>query len=505
MARPDSPTLSAARTTVAWLLLALPAGSALAQSDLPRAEPLPEASRLDRLERTLNQVVDENHRLADEVRRLKQELADRPAREAASPPLPPPSPPAPDPPVEAPVAAETPRPRYKVDYDRGFALLPENLDDSPYSLKVNFQDTFRYNGFARGVRTWTDSAGIVRPIANANFFGIPRGRVIFSGNVFLPRLVYNVNLDYNTVTTSPINFRAYWLGYKFSRSAELYVGQSKVPGSREWLVSSFVALEGADRSMATTFFRPSLSQGIWLTGQPLDRFYYHAMLSNGFNTQNITPAQLDARFCWSGSVWWEPWGDFGPGYADIEDHRDPAVRLGASGTFAAENGNQGSSNAPENAAIRLSDGTLISETGALAPGVTLQQFDIGLAALDLAFKYRGASLSLEGYAHDLTRLRGTGPIPINAIRAYGGLLQGGYFVVPKRLELYARTSAVTGRYGSGAEYAGGFNWYPVEGKSNIRFTLDATWLDSSPAEQNRTGYAAGQTGFLLRTQITTNF
>jgi hypothetical protein len=33
------------------------------------------------------------------------------------------------------------------------------------------------------------------------------------------------------------------------------------------------------------------------------------------------------------------------------------------------------------------------------------------------------------------------------------------------------------------------------------FTFDAAWLENSPAGQNRTGFVAGQTGLLVRTQI----
>ena len=50
--------------------------------------------------------------------------------------------------------------------------------------------------------------------------------------------------------------------------------------------------------------------------------------------------------------------------------------------------------------------------------------------------------------------------------------------------------------------AGGFNWFFLQGKDNLRFTFDAAWLERSPAGQNRTGYVAGQTGLLIRTQIT---
>jgi hypothetical protein len=58
---------------------------------------------------------------------------------------------------------------------------------------------------------------------------------------------------------------------------------------------------------------------------------------------------------------------------------------------------------------------------------------------------------------------------------------------------------VTGVYDSGSEVAGGFNWFLLQGR--VRFTFDLTWLESSPAGQNRTGFVAGQTGLLLRSQI----
>src|SRR5262249_37946092 len=139
---------------------------------------------------------------------------------------------------------------------------------------------------------------------------IPRGRLIFSGDALLPGLSYLLNIDYNTVTTNPIGFRAYWLSYEFDKSVTIHVGQNKVPGSREWLTTSSYVL-GPDRSLATTFFRPSLSQGLWFTGEPLEGLYYYASLFNGFNTINTQPSLLDNRFCWSGSLWWDPLGEFG--------------------------------------------------------------------------------------------------------------------------------------------------------------------------------------------------
>lgn len=395
--------------------------------------------------------------------------------------------------------------RFRVDYDNGFAILPNDPEETPFSLTIRNQNMFRYDGFSRAERSWTDSAGNVYPINNSNYFGIPRGRLIFSGNALAQDLSYLLNIDYNTVTSQPIGFRAFWLSYRFSDAIELYVGQSKVPGSREWIESAFAPLQSADRTMATTFFRPSLSQGIWVIGEPLEGLHYHAMVSNGFNTLNLQPEALNNRFAWSGSAWWEPWGEFGRGYSDLQHHDEAAVRLGGSYTYALGSGSQSASDAVENSPIRLSDGTIITTPNALAPGVTLTSYDVSLAAIDWAWKYRGLGLSSEIYFQDLLGLQGTSPLPITSTSAFGGFIKGGFFVVPQETEIYARTSYVTGAYGSGYELGGGLNHFFLPGKDNLFFTGDFAWLENSPAGQNRTGFVAGQTGLLARAQIVAVF
>jgi hypothetical protein len=513
-----APRLRLAQRLLVWLAMT---AAAHAQSASPAAS---ESARIDRLERMLQSVVDENRRLSGELDGLQGRRTSRAGvAPAAGHPLESPgvvhaTPAGPELlpsgpgiedwsglPVARQVAFESPAGNYRVGYDGGFVIESKDLDDAPFSLKVNSQNMFRYSAFSRDETSWIDSAGNVNPIFNSSNFQIPRGRVIFSGHVFDPDLSYLLSIDYNTVSSNPIGFRAYELSYQFDRALQLHVGQGKVPGSREWLESGFAALEGPDRTMATTFFRPSLSQGVWITGQPLDGVYYHAMMSNGFNTLNVNVNRLDSRFCWSGSAWWEPWGDFGRGYVDLESHETPVLRVGASLTTTHGQGTQTDGGAVENSLTRLSDGTLVSQTGAFAPGVTLRSYDLGLAAIDAAVKYRGLSLSTELYAQDLSSLEADGPLPIRSTQAYGGFLQGGFFVIPQTVELYARGSFVTGEYGSGTESAGGLNWFLLPGKSNLRVTFDAAWLDSSPANQNRTGYVAGQTGLLIRTQITATY
>lgn len=381
----------------------------------------------------------------------------------------------------------------------GVCIATSDSDSFPFEVNFHNQAQLRYAKFSRGVENWTNSVGTF-PVTDRSGFELTRGRAIFSGYAFDPKLTYYLNIDYTTVTDNQLNFWNYWLSYQFSRRLSLFIGQAAVPGSREWLTPAIYTL-GPDYSLATTFFRPSLSQGIWATGELKDGLYYRAMLSNGFNTLGLSQREQDARLALSGSVWAEPLGKFGTGFSDFDWHHEPAIRLGSSFVVAPTEGQQGNPNQPENSDIRLTNGTLITEIGALAPGVTLQEYTVSLGAIDFGWKYHGISFNGEFYMRGLTQLRADGPIPRSSIFDYGGYAQVGCFIVPQKFELYGRTSLITGAFGSGSEYAGGFNWFLLPERQNLRFTLDLAWVNQSPADQVRTDYRAGDTGMLIRSQL----
>lgn len=446
------------------------------------------------------QLLEQNRDLGHRYRELRQEVDE--LRQAPPPVAP--RPPAPNPTMAAPASArsEPRKPRYQVDYDDGFVLLEDAEGDAPYELKLNLWNQFRYTGFARGRRLWVDNAGIVRPITNRSDLEINRGRMLLSGFALDPRLQYFINLDYNTLQDDTTRLTAAWINYEFSDRFNLHFGKGKVFGTREFINSSFNTL-GPDRTMATTFFRPSYSTGIWAISQLNERLIGRAFISDGFNTASVGIDELDLNFAYSGDLVWEPLGSFGPLASDLEGHDDLAIRLGTNGVYSRQEGQQ-ASDGPEEAFIRLSDGTLLTEVGALAPGVELQSYVVGLWSLDGGLKYRGLSLTGEYMFRWLSDLQGDGPIPFGTLLDHGGYVQLGAFVLPERLELYARTSYATGRFGSGSEVGGGLNWF-VNRKSNWRVTLDVTKENSSPAQQIRTGYQAGASGTLFRAQLQTQF
>ena len=328
-----------------------------------------------------------------------------------------------------------------------------------------------------------------------------RGRAIFSGFAFSPNLIYNLAIDYTTVSDSQINFWTYWLGYKFNRGLSLFIGQSQVPGSREWMTPAIYLL-GPDYSLATTFFRPSLSQGIWASGEPLDGLNYRVMLSNGFNTLGTSPNELDSRMTFSGTVWAEP-TRLRPRFFGLRMARRPGGPLRNKFHVFAHRGPAGR---PESAGKRRHPAHQWNphhRAGRTCSGSDAQYLPRGAGSDRPGMEScRGVSLSGEFYMRDLFNLIGNGPIPRSSIFDYGGFAQAGIFVLPQKFELYGRTSQIAGPFGYGSEYAGGLNWFFLEGKQNLRFTLDVAWVNHSPTDQARTDYRVGDTRPIgKRTQI----
>jgi hypothetical protein len=389
-------------------------------------------------------------------------------------------------------------PSHFVTYDEGWVIRPRNPVQSPFELKFNLHNQFRYTGFANSVDSFTDNAGVTTPIAPRNDFDINRGRFVFSGYAFDPNMSFYTNIDYNTVARNPVLLLLSWISYRFGDALTLSMGLGKVPGTWEWQVSSRFTL-GAERTMATTFFRPSITAGIWAQGALRPDLFYQAMIGDGFNTFSLRAAELDPNLAYSGLTWWEPLGSFGIGFSDLEYHESLSIRLGHGLTYAANDADPIGEPGPEQTVIRLTDGTRLVERGALAPGVTVNQFDLSLYSVHLGLKYRGMSFSTEYFLRWLTSLAGTGPLPVNSIFDHGFFAQGGGFLVPERLELYARGSLVTGDFGTGTAVASGVNWY-AGGKRGARFTFDAAYVDDSPTSQNRTGFVAGGSGALFRVQ-----
>jgi hypothetical protein len=223
------------------------------------------------------------------------------------------------------------------------------------------------------------------------------------------------------------------------------------------------------------------------------------MVGNNSSSLGITAAQLDRRVTTGGSLWWMPTTqEFGPrgAYGDWEMHEKVATRFGISSTFSPEERfTDSTTGGTGNTAIRLADSLNVFDSGALAPGVTVQQVDYRILSFDAGVKYRGLFLQTEIYTRWLDGFVADGPLPVSSIVDKGFYVQAAFFPVPKKLELYGATSQIYGDKDAGfddsSEYLAGANFYPFDTR-NHRLNVQVIDVNRSPVSSSFGYYIGGQ-------------
>lgn len=384
---------------------------------------------------------------------------------------------------------------FEAGYDNGIFLRTQNGDDS-FELKTNVRLQFRFVSFNRNEDTWTDSAGVVQPIRDRQDFDIERARLIFSGHAFTPQFKYLLQFDGDTDSRHVVSLIDGWVGWHFSDACEIQLGKRKVPGTRNWLLGAFDT-RLADRPFSNEFFRPSRTTGIWLVGDPSEATHYELMVGQGYNTEGLTPSETNNNVAVGGTAWWNAIGDYGPARpSDFEFHDELAVRIGSSCVWSDE-GTPGRQ-LEEADFLRLTDGTRLTETGALAPGATVESFDVALLAIDAAYKYRGWSANGEYFWRNVSDLTADMPVPDVGLQ-HGFYVEGGLFFLPQQLEWNSQFGFVTGKAGSANSYATGVSYYPRK-SLYLKLTFDATYIDGSPVNSTGSDILVGDDGLLFRGQ-----
>ena len=392
------------------------------------------------------------------------------------------------------------RPRY-----RDGIVIWETGEDAkiPFLLKFNNNTQFRYLNTVSSDPTYTDHLGVVREVHKRNDLTINRSMFILGGYVFDKRLRYSMTVWTSAGAASIVV--AGNIGWQFNKKLTLTGGYTGVPGSRS-LVNTFSFFTDTDRSMADNFFRPGFTQGIWANGELGHGVNYLAFVGNGLNTLNISANKIDPHLLVSGSVWWEPLGDYGePGksrnmYDDYFASKKTRIRIGTAFTTSREDrfSNLEQSN-PDNTSLYNSDGVLTFSSGAFAPGVTLQKAKYRMWAIDGGLKWNGLAVNGQYFFRWLNHFEADGPLPLASTFDHGFELSVGHFVVPKKLMLYGRGSRVVGQFNNPWEYAGGVKWYflPTE---RLWLNAELMRVNHSPYGGAFTPYTVGMNGWVPMVQ-----
>ena len=148
------------------------------------------------------------------------------------------------------------------------------------------------------------------------------------------------------------------------------------------------------------------------------------------------------------------------------------------------------------------------EKGALAPDVTVNFADFSILAIDLGVKYKGFFLQTEIYNRWLDEFEADGPLPNGSIHDTGFFIQGAFFPVKHKLEIYGLTSQIFGDKSAGfsnsSEYGFGANFYPTPSR-NHRLNMQIISVDRSPVSSAFGYYVGGQKGTTYATSFSVFF
>jgi hypothetical protein len=392
-------------------------------------------------------------------------------------------------------------PRYRDGIIIGEA--PENAE-IPFLLRLQGTTQVRYINTLDSQDTFTDHLGNTYAVHKRNDITVNRSMTVFGGYVFNKKAQYSFTLWTSAGAASIVV--AGNVGWQFNKAFTLTGGYIGVPGSRS-MVATFPFFTANDRTMADNFFRPGFTQGVVMNGQPVKGLNYLAMVGNGLNTLSIAANKIDTNLLVSGSVWWEPLGDYGPPgrarnmYDDYFSSRKVRIRLGTSFTRARENRiSDLDISSPENTAIYNSDGVQAFATGAFAPGVTLQDATYKMSAIDYGLKWNGLAVNGQYFMRWLNDFVADGPLPLASTFDHGAELSASYFVKPKKWMPYVRASWVRGQFRDPYEYGAGLRWYylPTE-----RLWLNAELVHitgGAPYSGTFTPYTAGITNWVPMVQ-----
>jgi phosphate-selective porin OprO/OprP len=368
--------------------------------------------------------------------------------------------------------------------------------DGKYALRIRARLQIRYDA----------EVPHVKGEPSTHLLQIRRARLQFTGNVFGKHNRYYIQLGFaprdmlgglvegsEQIRYNPV--RDARLEFTYLRDATVWVGQMKVPFSRQRVISSGNQ-QFVDRSSVNEEFNLDRDIGLQLRSDDvagLGKLKYAAglFLGDGRNAYQLTRTGVLVV----GRVSVHPLGEFkDESEADLERMRRPGLSLG--GAYAYHDDAPGDRGIH---GVRPADG-----------GTT----DLHNATADLMFKWRGLSVASAFHVRRARR-RNPGdavdaegmPVPVAAPRdGLGFFTQVGYLLPPIDLELAARYSFVRGRRGAVTslvdrdELGGGLSYYFIGHNLKLQLDYFRVW-DASLGATPRAAIAAGDDRVRLQLQL----
>jgi phosphate-selective porin OprO/OprP len=287
-------------------------------------------------------------------------------------------------------------------------------------------------------------------------FRVRRLKTFISGNAFYPWLKYKVQVNWvgfnepDTRSNEP-DLEDAIIDVAYFPFAALQGGQYKVPFDRQELTSSG-AQQFVDRAITNARFTFARDQGVMLHGligrEKKEWLEYSAGVFNGNGRNKSTNDNFEHLGV--GRLYFTPMGPFKYSESDTDNTPRPMVAIG---TAYAYNPVTGTSTVTRPV---LTEGEEPVATGATRSITTTTDADIHRFTADAHFKWRGLS-ALADYLYELRDDKtpqvteiiigadGRAGAPTYSQRSpalttgtHGFLVQAGYFILPRHLELAGR-------------------------------------------------------------------
>ncbi len=318
--------------------------------------------------------------------------------------------------------------RPKLGYKKGFYF---ETADKNFMMKINGRLQFRYSYEDRDNIHDTDEQ------QDDSSFRIRRARVKFSGYAY-KYFKYKIELALASTGTvdgsKAVELYDFWASYNKNPAASIQFGQWKVPWNRQRVVSS-QNQQMIDRASSQDEFTMDRQIGVMLHGKLFNKkFEYYTGIFNG-NARNQS-SNGNNEMLYIARASWNPFGAYGKGIGEVESDinfsEKPIAHLSAAIAY-------------DGAADRERfSSTTIDLDPPVGTGITLKEVNRTSVVAEYGLKYRGFSTSAEAYwrRFDDIRANNIDSVGSGVIIDRGFFVQGGYFILPKKVEVAGRYSLV---------------------------------------------------------------
>lgn len=406
-------------------------------------------------------------------------------------------------------------------YDNGFFIQTANKNFS-FHFNGYFQYRYDFGSYQpvnQGAYSHLPAGDHLDPTSvpggSANGFGFRYARLIFSGNVFSPRLTYFIQSDFaggnGTTNSGYFSEKDLFVAYRFKKWLQVKAGSFLVPFTHVEYISS--GLEMVDFNSVEWPFDPARAMGVSVYGDIVpNQVNYEVNVNNGANTQGNGIASnnvsLDNRLGFA--TRWQ----FGSRISDFV--MEPDLRwskhfqwmLGVAFNFDSQTKSPIAFPAGQGTDTLL--GLSSNVTTGFIPSYAFTG-NVYRATVDYQMHYRGFAFSPVLFYQDVNESQGA-PSPTlasyyhsSSVQQLAYYLQAGYFIVPHKWEVAASYGQMytLGQNNHMDAYEAGVNYYIIG--DNVKLQMDEIYIPQAAFTNQFAETFANAANYITEVQLQVKF